>query len=85
MKKIFESAKNSFSSTKLGQTEIGQRLVAETPDFWKKVGMVGLCVAGVGTLITTLPVSLPASIIAWGGYLITAGGALSGISIFAKK
>lgn len=71
---------------KIKSNELVQRSVYEkTPKFWKKVGILGACIAGVGTLITTLPVSLPAGIVSIGAYLITAGGTLTGISIFAKE
>lgn len=71
---------------RIKQNELVQRAVYEkTPKFWKKVGIVGACIAGIGTLITTLPISLPASIVSVGTYLITAGGTLTGISIFAKE
>jgi uncharacterized membrane protein HdeD (DUF308 family) len=70
---------------KVKNNELVQRAVYEkTPPFWKKVGLVGGCIAGIGTLIVALPVSLPAGVVAVGTYLITAGGTLSGISIFAK-
>lgn len=70
---------------KLKENELVRRALAPTPPFWKKVGLIGVCIAGVGTLITTLPLSLPAGIVSIGAYLITAGGTLSGISIFAEQ
>lgn len=70
---------------KLKKNELVRRAMAETPLFWKKVGLFGVCVAGIGTLITTLPLSLPAGLVSIGTYLITAGGTLSGISIFAEQ
>ena len=64
---------------------VDRALYQKTPKFWKKVGIFGMCVAGIGTLITTAPVSLPVGLVSVGSYLITAGGTLTGISIFAKE
>lgn len=69
----------------LKKNEIVRRALAPTPPFWKRIGLIGVCLAGVGTLITTLPLSLPVGIVSVGAYLITAGGTLSGISIFAEQ
>ena len=57
---------------------IKQRLNAKTPSFWKKVQKVGIAVAALGGAIMTAPIALPASIVAIGGYLATAG-AITGI------
>jgi uncharacterized membrane protein HdeD (DUF308 family) len=71
---------------KIKQNELVQRAFYEkTPRFWKKVGLVGACITGVGTLIVSLPLSLPVGIVSIGTYLITAGGTLTGISVFAKE
>lgn len=72
--------------SKLKKNELIDRaFYQKTPAFWKKVGIFGACVAGIGTLITTLPISLPVGLVSIGTYLITAGGTLTGISIFAKE
>lgn len=70
---------------KLKKNELVRRAMAETPLFWKKVGLFGLTLAAIGGAITTLPLSLPAGLVAWGGYITTVGGSLAGISIFAEK
>jgi ABC-type xylose transport system permease subunit len=57
---------------------IKQRWKAETPDFWKKVQKIGLISAALGGAIATAPVSLPAAVVTFGGYLLTAG-AMAGI------
>ena len=62
--------------------EASQRLKAKTPTFWQQVGKIGLIIASVGGVIATAPVALPASIVAIGGYLATAGGVLTVVSRF---
>lgn len=60
--------------------EIKARWKSETPTFWKRVQKVGLALGAVGTIIITAPVSLPASLVAVGGYLVTAGGVTAALS-----
>ena len=50
-----------------------ERIKARTPKFWKKVQKICISAGVVGGAITTSPISLPASVVAASGYLITAG------------
>ena len=53
--------------------ELLERLSEPTPKFFKKVLKISMTLAGIGTIIATAPISLPAGIVAIGGYLATAG------------
>lgn len=65
--------------------EITNRLKSETPPFWKRVQKLGLALGAVGTVIITAPVSLPASLVAVGGYLATAGGVAAALAQLTKR
>ena len=59
---------------------IVDRIKAPTPKFFKVLRNVGLVLAGVGTVFLTAPVSLPATVVTIGGYLVTAGGVATAVS-----
>jgi hypothetical protein len=61
------------------------RLKATTPPFFKKVRNLGLIVAGVGTAIATLPVSLPVGLVAVSSYLIAIGTTAATIAQTAEQ
>lgn len=61
------------------------RLKATTPPFFKKVRNLGLIVAGVGTAIATLPVSLPVGFVAVSSYLIAIGTTAATIAQTAEQ
>jgi hypothetical protein len=64
---------------------IVKRLKANTPPFFKKVRNIGLIVAGVGTAIATLPVSLPVGLIGLSSYLIAIGTTAATIAQTAEQ
>lgn len=64
---------------------IVKRLRGNTPPFFKKVRNIGLIVAGIGTAIATLPVSLPATLIATSSYLIAIGTTAATIAQTAEQ
>lgn len=64
---------------------IVKRLRATTPPFFKKVRNIGLIVAGVGTAIATLPVSLPVTLIGISSYLIAIGTTAATIAQTAEQ
>ena len=57
-----------------------KRWNAKTPKFWKQVQRIGLAAGAVGAVLATAPISLPATIVTLGGYLITAGSLTAAIS-----
>jgi len=61
-------------------SKIVDRIKAPTPKFFKVLRNVGLVLAGVGTVLLTAPVSLPAAVVKIGGYLVTAGGVATAVS-----
>ncbi len=62
-----------------------KRIKATTPPFFKKVRNIGLIVAGVGTAIATLPVSLPVGLVAVSSYLIAIGTTTATIAQTAEQ
>ncbi len=59
---------------------IFQRAAAPTPNFFKKLRNIGLAIAGIAGTIIAAPVALPAILVKVAGYLVVAGGVLSGAS-----
>lgn len=60
--------------------KIIERAKAPTPKLFRILRNIGLTLAAVGGAIVTAPVSLPALVTSFGGYLAVAGGVLSGVS-----
>lgn len=56
------------------------RVKAPTPKFFKKVRNIGMLLAAAGAALLAAPVTLPAGIVALGGYLTTAGSVLTAVS-----
>jgi uncharacterized membrane protein HdeD (DUF308 family) len=65
-------------------SKIIDRAKAPTPKFFKVLRNIGLIMAGVGTVLLTAPVSLPAAVVTIGGYLVTAGGVATAVSQFTN-
>lgn len=65
--------------------EVKNRWNAKTPKFWKKLQRVGIVAASIATIIATAPISLPAAIVAAGGYLAVAGGAIATVAQLAVE
>ena len=65
-------------------SEILNRAKAPTPKFFKVLRNIGLIMAGVGTVLLTAPVALPAAVVTVGGYLVTAGGVATAVSQFTN-
>ena len=83
MTEIINKTKNLANAVK--KTEIGYRIFSSKPKFWQNVQIVGAGLALVGTLIATLPISLPAGLAAVGTYLITAGGTIAAFAQLPTK
>ncbi|SFT42434.1 hypothetical protein SAMN04489724_0696 [Algoriphagus locisalis] len=61
-------------------TEVKQRATAPTPLFFQKVKKAGLIIAAIGTAVLTAPGMVPAVLLAYAGYAVTAGTVLVTIS-----
>jgi hypothetical protein len=59
---------------------IVQRVQSPTPKFFKKLRNIGLAVAAIAGTIIAAPLALPAVVVKVAGYLVVAGGVLSGAS-----
>jgi len=64
--------------------QIINRAKAPMPKFFKVLRNIGLIMAGVGTVLLTAPVALPAAVVTIGGYLMTAGGVATAVSQFTN-
>lgn len=64
---------------------IRERWKAETPDFWKKVGNIGLGISAVGAVLVSGTVALPATIITIGGYMVAVGSVTKFLSKLTIK
>lgn len=60
--------------------EIKQRASAPTPQFFQKVKKIGLIIAAIGTAVITAPGVVPAALLTYAGYAITAGTVLVSIA-----
>lgn len=65
-------------------SKIIERAKAPTPKFFRVLRNIGLIMAGVGTVLLTAPVALPAAVVTVGGYLVTAGGVATAVSQFTN-
>ncbi len=65
-------------------SQIIDRAKAPTPKFFKVLRNIGLIMAGIGTVLLTAPVALPAAVVTVGGYLVTAGGVATAVSQFTN-
>jgi hypothetical protein len=61
------------------------RLSQPTPKYFRKIRNIGLLLAGIGTAIVTLPVSLPAIVVTVATYGIAVGTSISTIASLVKK
>lgn len=61
-------------------SEIKERASAPTPPFFQQIKKIGLIIAAVGTAVITAPGSLPAFLLTYAGYAITAGTVLVSIA-----
>lgn len=57
-----------------------ERAKAPTPKFFKVLRNIGLALAAAGGTLLTAPISLPAGIVALGGYLTVGGAVLTAVS-----
>lgn len=58
---------------------IGKRCIAETPPFFKKLRMIGLVLAAVGSTIVASPMEIPDAVVTAGGYLILGGSIMTAV------
>ena len=62
-----------------------ERWNAETPDFWKKVGKIGVGVGAVGAFLVSGTIALPVAVVTAGGYLVAVGTATKLLSKLTIK
>jgi hypothetical protein len=64
---------------------LGERVMADTPPFFKKLRLIGLGLAAAGGVLVAAPIALPAALVTAGGHLIVAGSVATAISQITKK
>lgn len=57
-----------------------ERFEAPSPKLFRRIGRIGLVLAGIGAAILTAPVALPAGLLTLAGYLGTVGAVAKSIS-----
>ena len=62
-----------------------QRILSPTPDFFKKLQIIGLALATAGATLAAAPIALPVVIVHIAGYLAVAGGVVTAVSQAAVK
>ena len=56
------------------------RVALPSPTFWRKVSAVGKAIGGLGLVLVTAPVALPAAVVSVAGYLVLVGSLTAGLS-----
>ena len=51
-----------------------------SPTFWRKVSAVGKAIEGLGLVLVTAPVALPAAVVSVAGYLVLVGSLTAGLA-----
>lgn len=64
---------------------IKKRWTSETPDFWKKVQKIGLGIGSIGAILVSGTITLPATIVAVGGYMVAVGSVTAVLSKLTVK
>jgi hypothetical protein len=68
--------------------ELEDRWYAESPEFWKKMQKAGIAIGGIGAVLATGAIgviTLPASLVTIGGYMVAVGSVTSLLSKLTKK
>lgn len=53
--------------------KIKERFQSTTPKFFRVVRTIGLCLVAIGGVLIAAPVTIPAGLVSFGGYLLVAG------------
>ena len=56
------------------------RVALPSPSFWRKVSAVGKAIGGLGLVLVTAPVTLPAAVVSVAGYLVLVGSLTAGLA-----
>ena len=56
------------------------RVALPSPTFWRKVSAIGKAIGGLGLVLVSAPVALPAAVVSVAGYLVLAGSLTAGLS-----
>ena len=56
------------------------RVALPSPTFWRKVSAVGKAIGGLGLVLVSAPVALPAAVVTVAGYLVLVGSLTAGLS-----
>lgn len=57
-----------------------ERIQKPTPKIFKQLRTIGLVAASIGGALIAAPIAIPTLLVQIGGYLVVAGGILSGVS-----
>ncbi len=65
--------------------KIRDRWKAETPEFWKKVGNIGVGIGAVGAVLVSGTIALPATLVTIGSYMVAVGSVTKVLSKLTIK
>lgn len=65
--------------------ELKNRWKSETPNFWKKVGNIGVGIGAVGAILVSGTLVVPASLVTIGGYMVAVGSVTKVLSKLTVK
>jgi S-adenosylhomocysteine hydrolase len=80
-----EKAVNELAPKAVELMNIVTRVKSPTPKFFRVLRNVGLALGTVSALVATLPVSLPATIVAIAGYCAVGSGIAAAVSQMTVK
>jgi hypothetical protein len=65
--------------------ELKNRWKSESPEFWKKVGKIGVGIGTVGAFLVSGTVALPVGLVTAGGYMVAVGSVTKVLSKLTVK
>lgn len=60
--------------------KIKERYQSTTPKFFRVVRTIGLCLVAIGGVLVASPVTIPAGLVSFGGYLLVAGSVATAVA-----
>jgi len=65
--------------------ELKNRWKSESPEFWEKVGRIGVGIGAVGAILVSGTLVVPASLVTIGGYMVAVGSVTKVLSKLTVK
>jgi hypothetical protein len=65
--------------------ELKNRWKSESPEFWEKIGRIGVGIGVVGGILVSGTIALPATLVTIGGYMVAVGSVTKVLSKLTVK